>query len=275
MSAWLVLTLFGATGNATLAADATIFADNPTVNGGAYNEFCVGNQGTTTTTRRGFVRFTLPAIPAGATITRVQLSVTQDNVRRQGGPLTATLLVHRALASWVEGSGGMATRSCGGGSADATGVNWNNQPSVALSPSASIDLPVNEPVTLTADTGVGVSSAGLLADVQGWVDGTFTNAGWRLSLSEEGTLNNARANFAGPLVISWTVPDGAACTDASDCTGGACNAGVCGAVSGAGGGGQTTGKGCATAPAVPGLFALLTLLRFRRRTASRGARCAP
>src|SRR5688572_10067950 len=67
--------------NATLLDDATIYEDNPTANGGAYPEFCVGNQALTTGTRRAFVRYTLPAIPQGSTITRVQLSFTQDNVR--------------------------------------------------------------------------------------------------------------------------------------------------------------------------------------------------
>src|SRR4029079_14843302 len=75
------------TGNAIISRTATVYENQTSFNGGAYRDFCIGNQARLETTRRAFIAYSLPAIPAGATITRVQLTINQLLVRRTGGPL--------------------------------------------------------------------------------------------------------------------------------------------------------------------------------------------
>ncbi len=208
-------------GAGTLTGEATVYENTPTFNGGAYTEFCIGNVGGTTQTRRGFVRYTLPVIPSGATVTRVQLSFTQENVRSMnGGPRTATLEAHRVTSAWSEGAGGANTRSCGGGT-DVAGIDWAGMPTVAATASATRALPVTEPFTVTFDTNVGTADDGLIADVQAWVNGS-ANHGWRLSVAEEGTADNARSVRPGTLTVSWVLANGGSCDQDDDCASNAC-----------------------------------------------------
>jgi hypothetical protein len=206
------------TGTGMLVDEATIYEEATAENGGGYSEICVGN--VTSSTRRGFVRYTLPSIPAGATVTRVQLSFTQEAVRRMGGGrLAATLEVRAVTSSWTEGSGAGNTRSCGGGQVVA-GVNWNAMPSVAAAASASAVLPSTEPATINLDSD-NAAHAGLVTNVQSWVNGT-TNHGWRLTVVEEATADNARSIRPGALLVSYTLSNGSSCTVDSDCTSDSC-----------------------------------------------------
>jgi hypothetical protein len=217
----------------SIADEATTYENATTQNGGGYSELCVGNVGTTTTTRRGFVRYTLPAIPAGATVTRVQLSFTQETVRTMGGgPRTATLELRAVTSTWTEGAGAGMTRSCGGGQVVA-GVTWNATPSVAAVVSASAALPSTTPATISFDSD-NAGHAGLRDDVQSWVNGT-TNDGWRLVVTEEATADNARSIRPGSFMVSFVLADGSSCTTDSDCTNGNCvaaNGTDCGGVGG-------------------------------------------
>ena len=184
--------------------EASVYEDESGNNAGADSEVCIGNQATTTTTRRAFVRYVLPVTPAGTTVARVVLQVQQLRVRRTGGPLGATLEVRRAIANWVEGAGsGPSAGPCDGGS-DAPGVDWTAQPAVAA-PSASATLPPTDDVSVVFDTDVGTGDDALIADVQAWLDNGATNFGWRLSVSSAGeaTTNNARSLLPGTLTIFY------------------------------------------------------------------------
>ena len=68
---------FAQSGVATAEANATIFEDDTDGNGGIYGEICIGNLAGTGATRRAFVKFELPDIPADATITRVEYNFVQ------------------------------------------------------------------------------------------------------------------------------------------------------------------------------------------------------
>jgi hypothetical protein len=194
-------------GNGVLVDDATVYENETGNNGGGGSEICIGNVGATTNTRRAFVRYTLPAIPAGSTIDRVVLAIFQDRVRDLGaGPLAATLSIRQVTADWVEGTGsGPGSGPCGGG-ADVAGVDWAAQPTVAGAGSASAALSANDNVNVVLDTDIGTASDGLIADVQSWVDTGAANFGWRLAAAEEATADNARALVPGTLTVHWTPP---------------------------------------------------------------------
>jgi MYXO-CTERM domain-containing protein len=212
-------------GSGSVAAEATVFANATTQNAGGYSEFCVGNLATTSTTRRAFVRYALPSIPSGSTVTRVRLTFDQELVRflGGGGPLSANLQLHRVTSSWTEGTGTSGTRSCGGG-AVVSGVTWSTFPTFNATASASafltsVNAPTNPGVvsTITIDA----SSGQLVADVQAWVNGTANN-GWMLRVVEESTANNARSLRPTGITVWWTRSNGSTCTVDSDCTSGNC-----------------------------------------------------
>jgi len=194
-------------GVGTLAAEATIYENQTGNNGGGDSDVCVGNLASTGTTRRAFIRWNLPAIPSGSEITRVQLVVTQVNVRTMGdGPLAATLELRRVTQDWTEGTGsGSGSGPCGGGSIVA-GVDWSNAPAVNASVSATETLPATEDEVITLDTDVGTDDDILISDLQFWVDNSADIFGWRLEVSEEATADNARRITPGTLTISWTEP---------------------------------------------------------------------
>lgn len=206
----LVPFLFGPAGlhaheaEAVLAGEATVYENEAGNNGGGYSEVCIGNI-ETTATRRAFVRYMLPTIPAGSTVYRVVWGIRQERVRDQGnGPLAATLQVRRVTAAWDEGDGsGGGLGPCGGG-APGAGVTWATQPTVAAADGTTAALSANNAVSVVIDTNTGHD--GLLADVQAWIDSGASNFGWRLAVVEEGTADNARALTPDTLTIYWNPP---------------------------------------------------------------------
>ena len=189
---------------ASLVDEATIFRDTQSANGGGYNKICIGNLETVSTSRRGLLRYQLPAIPEGATVTRVTLSMLQEKVRFMGAgaPKAATLNIKKAMETWAEGSGGSNREACGGGTAGA-GVTWGTRPATAETASGSAGLLSSNNLQVTLDTDIGDENDGLIADVQAWVDGA-ANEGWELSVAEESDANNARLIQPGQLTVYWT-----------------------------------------------------------------------
>ncbi len=191
-------------GVATVVGEATIYEELGDHNGGGDVHYCIGNHDTGET-RRGFLRFDLPEIPPGSVITRVVYDFTQNRVRRQCVVCTATMVMRRVTESWQEGTGsGPGAGPCGEGQAVA-GVTWDNQPGVG-DVSATESLPATDKTDITIDTEVGSDDDGLIADVQGWVDGGFSNFGWRIQVSEEATADNARRMEPGSMTIHWMEP---------------------------------------------------------------------
>ncbi len=193
-------------GSGFAVAEATIYGDNASANGGNWSDICIGNQGGTSTTRRGLIEYSLPEIPQGATVTRVSLDIRQSRVRKEGRK-EATLEVFRVNSSWSEGSGADPEKNaaCGGGSTP-SGVNWNNQPDAQASPSATASLPSTDNFNVQMDTADGSLNSGLLADVQAWVDGEANN-GWLFAVREETVADNARLMRPGGLTVEWTLDE--------------------------------------------------------------------
>ncbi|MFK7988550.1 MAG: DNRLRE domain-containing protein [Sandaracinaceae bacterium] len=219
------------TGGGTVAAEATVYEDAAGNNGGGFSRICIGNKTMTTSTMRAYVRYTLPTVPSGSTVTRVTLEFSQVLVRSSGGPLTATMELREVTGSWSEGSGGtenpvigMSLQACGGG-ANVPGIDWMGAPGneAGLSGTESLAATMNPATsTVTFDTNVDTSDDELIDDVQDWLDGTRTNNGWMVQVNEEGTANNARLLVPGALTVYYTAANGESCSTDSDCTGGNC-----------------------------------------------------
>lgn len=165
--------------------------------------------------RRGLLRFDLSAIPAGARIDAVTLSLTHS----QGQPVTAAVEVHRALAAWGEGTSNADGNEGAGAPATPGDATWLHTsfatafwttPGGDLAPEASAVTPVGPAIGLYTWTG-----AGLVADVQAWVDGAASNDGWIL-VGDEASAGGTAKRFSThehpvrrerpTLVVEWTPP---------------------------------------------------------------------
>lgn len=163
--------------------------------------------------RRALVAFDLSAIPAGSVINSVTLNLFME----QGGAGPASYGVHRVLATWGEGDSNAGSPGGNGAPAspgDATwtsrffgsGQNWASPGGDFAGASAS--------TLLGASAAYAWSSGQMTSDVQAWLDGAATNAGWVL-IGGEGVSSSARrfTSREGPivenrptLVVDYTVP---------------------------------------------------------------------
>lgn len=133
--------------------------------------------------RRGLVRFDLAAIPAGSTVTSVSLRL---YCSAAGVTSQHPVALHRLLASWGEGT----SLAFGGGGANSTpgDATWINR----FHPGQPWTTPGGDFVaTASGSRNVGgqgfytwSSTAGLVADVQQWVNDPATNHGWLLKGNE-------------------------------------------------------------------------------------------
>jgi hypothetical protein len=160
-------------------ADATIYSDHVTDNGGGGADMYAGRTSGSTTDgiRRSLIRFDLSSIPTNATVTAATLKLQITKV-----PPGSTAIQHtisRVQASWVEGTG-TATGSNGATVAGAVswtssgGSNWTN-PGGDFVATASASVAVG-----TSLGQVQYSSAGVISDVQAWVTNPATNFGWEV-----------------------------------------------------------------------------------------------
>lgn len=195
MAAWAALHVPAVNADtATLSAvkDNTLY-QNATgqLSNGAGMHFFAGRTRTTQPTdqrvRRGLIAFDVSSVPAGATITSVSLTLHMS--RTVSG--ASNIQMRRVLADWGEGTSA-AGRGEGGGAPSTTndatwvhrffsGTRWNT-------PGGDFST------TVSATTSVGItetfytwSGAGLVADVQAWVNGTSPNFGWILLGNEVST----------------------------------------------------------------------------------------
>jgi len=172
--------------------DNTLIQPSPVeVSIGAAANFYVGKTGPNSgnTLRRGLVRFPISAIPAGSTVTSVEVKLFLS--KGNGGAQTISL--KRCLEDWGEG----ASIAFGGGGSppepgDATwtqrfwpGSPWSTPGGVFIA-TASATRSVNLAGFYTFG-----SSADLVADVQGWVNGQTSNFGWVVT-GNEVTSNTAK-----------------------------------------------------------------------------------
>ncbi len=133
--------------------------------------------------RRALLQFGIAGnVPAGATITSVQLTLTLTF--QNSGPQTLNL--HRTLESWSEGPadspGGSGVRA---GRGDVTWIH-RVYPDVFWSTAGGTFDPASHGFATTGDFGPVTwgSTPEMVADVQAWLDGTAVNDGWTLTGNE-------------------------------------------------------------------------------------------
>lgn len=155
-------------------------SDNSNALGGLFAGETVGGN-----LRRALLEFDIAGsgIPAGSIINSVTLSLAQTKIGPAG---TATFELHPLLAAWGEGtSAGTGT----GGAPTAGDATWNFK----LFNTSSWVTPGGDfgPTSGTASFGTTntiytfVSQAGLVADVQGWLNTPSSNFGWILRAAVE------------------------------------------------------------------------------------------
>jgi spore coat protein A len=163
---------------AQASADNTLYEDAAgSLSNGLGTKMILSRSNQTSLLRRGIVRFDLSAIPVGATVQSATLRLHNA----QGGTNTADVTVHRAIASWGEGTS-VATGSEEAGAPSTTNdATWLHRfyPSPSWATPGGDYVATASATTSMANEGLYLwSSAALTADVQGWVNDPATNHGW-------------------------------------------------------------------------------------------------
>ncbi|MCC6950227.1 MAG: DNRLRE domain-containing protein [Phycisphaerales bacterium] len=160
--------------------------------------------------RRALLQFDLSLIPAGSTITSATLSLRSDQA--QG---SATYTLHRLLATWGEGSSDAGSPGGAGTAATSGDATWLHRfHSTTTWTNAGGDFVASASAS-TVVAGAGPyswSGAGLVQDVQAWLDGGAISAGWALLGNEVnagsavrfGSSENATSNMRPELTIEYT-----------------------------------------------------------------------
>ncbi len=197
-------------------ADNTIYAESGAEANGIGQHFFTGRTGNGEL-RRALLRFDMTPIPAGSVITGVQVRLFMSRSRAGSVPVAA----HRLLQSWGEGMSQSTGGEGVGGTAQPGDSTWT-QRFFGASPAQPWTNPGGTFVA-TASSSVSVGSgavtwtgAGLVADVQAWINDPTTNHGW-IFLGGEGGGTTAKRfdsaqneTFANrPIVtVTFTPPAG-------------------------------------------------------------------
>ncbi len=160
--------------------------------------------------RRALFQFDLSLIPAGSTITSATLTLHSDQA--QGA---ATYTLHRLLATWGEGTsdagapGGAGTDATTG---DATWLHRFHATSTWTNAGGDFVASASASKIVAGAGTYSWSGTGLAQDVQTWLDGGATNAGWALLGNEAtagsavrfGSSEHATASMRPELTIEYT-----------------------------------------------------------------------
>jgi hypothetical protein len=201
-------------------ADNTLYQDSSgQLSNGAGQHFFVGDTAQSSNyIRRGAIKFDLSAVPTGATITSVTLTLHESRARNGA----QTIVLHRALKNWGEGTSDAALGGTGPGEGDGVQATTNdvtwlytfynsqswNTPGGDFVASASASTAVNN-VGSYQWTG-----PGLIADVQQWVNNPATDDGWIVTGNETAqatakqfdTKENADPTSRPVLTVVYTPP---------------------------------------------------------------------
>jgi hypothetical protein len=141
-------------------------------------------------------------IPEGSTITSVSLELMLSKTR--SGSQTVSL--HRLLEDWSEGPSDPSGNEGGGTSALDGDVTWNHREFPGLSwstPGASFVASASASLQVGSIGSYAFSSAaGLVADVQGWLDDPSSNFGWVLVVDQPPTGSAKRFNSRENSTVS-------------------------------------------------------------------------
>jgi DMSO/TMAO reductase YedYZ molybdopterin-dependent catalytic subunit len=219
--------------------DATLFGGSAANNSSSGPGMFVGSDGQSRP-KRGLIEFDIPAyVPSDATITSAALKLYLGQVAGSGGgssgdPTPRTIRLFDVTTAWAgstNGTTGFPGPGFGGTGqgfpANIGDATWNYAKYNTLlwnTPGGGGDFVSTE----SADTVVGQSvdtayswgsTAQMLSDVQGWLDGTSLNYGWLLKndsealqttfrafYTREGAIEQGLPQYAPDLVVSYVVP---------------------------------------------------------------------
>lgn len=171
------------------ARDNTIYQDQGKVSNGAGQHIFAGNTNNSLT-RRGLLAFNLGVIPPDATV--ISAAVTLNMSKTLFGESAVSL--HAVSADWGEGDSDALGEEGAGATAMPGDATWLHTfydgefwaaPGGDYAAAASATVMVGSPGSYTWQ------SAGLLADVAGWVADPATNFGWAL-LGDEAGMGTAK-----------------------------------------------------------------------------------
>jgi len=199
--------------------DNVMYAESGSESNGAGSHFHVGTTGMSQI-RRALLRFDIAAeIPAGATITEVELtlsmSMTNAGVRE--------VRLHRVLADWGEGTSNAPSGEGSGTGATTNDATWTRRffPSVFwTTPGGDFDPVISATKAIDQIGSYKWTGAGLVADVQSMLDTPAANFGWLLQNENEAdtptakrfdSRQNANASVHPKLRVVYDPP----CTSAS------------------------------------------------------------
>jgi hypothetical protein len=198
-TAWPATVVIGA------AKDNSIFESNSNNSAGGSAGIFSGTNGMGSP-RRGLIEFDVAAhVPAGATITGVELTLYLGNAPNSDNQ---SIGLHRLTREWGEGTAGsslaniaMAGMGFPADPGDATwshavldSAAWTNAGAMGdfsgtASASTVVNGPIESPFTWS-------STAALVNDVQGWLDSPASNYGWALINGNETTIRSNKAFYS-------------------------------------------------------------------------------
>jgi hypothetical protein len=209
-------TLDAATAVVAPSADTTIFEENPDASD-AKGPGLFAGKNNLTFTRRAFISFDVAgALPAGSTVSSVQLQLVLT--RAQGNPVDVSLL--RVLAPWGEGTSNAGVPGGTGAAATAGDATWTKRvwPATPWGTAGgdAAGVSATAPIATTLRAYTWGPTPAMAADVQGWLDAPATNHGWQLRADELqaapsarrfGSRESANAAEVPQLVITFTPPN--------------------------------------------------------------------
>ncbi len=222
--AFLILAANGFAAQVTLnsVADTSLFENHSDSNLGGTTLVAGTNQQYSRS--RALFRFDLSAVPIGATITQVHVTLhvtRRPDPDQHGGPVDSDFSLYRLLVGWGEGTGAEVT----GSNAQPGNATWNERhfnSATWAGPGGLIGEDyANGPSANTSVGGIGTyvwgSSTELIADAQTWLDDPAANFGFILISQTEGTSGTGRrfasreqpgGGIPGPqLELTYSVPE--------------------------------------------------------------------
>ena len=195
----------GATAIIGATKDNSIFQNNPTHTQGGGAGIFAGTNGMNSP-RRALVAFDIAGnVPAGATITAVELTLYLGNAPNSD---PQSIELHRLTKEWGEGDAGIANPSISmsgqGSPANDGDATWNDARS-NIDPWTTAGALGDVVSTASASTIVGGpvdtpfvwnSTAALVSDVQSWLNSPATNYGWMLFNTNEATVRSLKAFYS-------------------------------------------------------------------------------
>jgi hypothetical protein len=196
----------GPTKDNTLYENAT-----GSISNGSGEYFFAGKTGTGAI-RRGLLVFDIAqTIPAGSRVTNATLTL---HLSRAAAGAPESIELHALLADWGEGTSDAAANEGGGGAAspgDATWIHAFSDTVLWSSPGGDFSQTVSASQSVDGIGFYSWSGAGMIADVQSWLDNPQNNFGWILIGNESvaqtakrfDTRENTDVSFRPELSVQY------------------------------------------------------------------------